>query len=252
MNPTVRLQLSVMMFIQYAIWGLWGVSLATYLLSPGMNFTGSQVGWAYNTNQIALILAPLFVGILTDRLFAIQHVLAVLHFASAGIMYYASLQTQPVGMFWALLAYSLLYFPTLALTNTISFRNMSDPVKYFPGIRVLGTIGWIAAGWTITLFLGNDQRALQASAALSVFMGIFCLFLPHTPPLPQKEGESRTTLDALGMLKDPTFAIFMLAAFAVSGASCFYYQQANPFLAQLPLPNGDGKTLGVYNTGRYR
>jgi nucleoside transporter len=250
MDSTKRFQLSVLMFLQYAVWGLWGVTLATYL--GGLGFTGSQIGWTYNTNQLALILAPLFVGVLTDRLFAIQHVMGVLHLGSAGLMYWCAQQSTPPNFFWGMFAYSLLYFPTLSLANTICFRNMSDPDKHFPGIRVLGTIGWIAAGYAVSLWLGTKQNTLYASAILSAVLGAFCFLLPHTPPVPPKPGERRSMWDALAMLKNPSFAIFMLAAFFVSAATTFYYQQANPFLSGLVLPDslqkeGAKATLGEWS-----
>lgn len=246
METGLRVKLSLMMFLQYAIWGAWVVSLASYIGATQdggiLNFTGTQVGQVYSTSAIAAILSPFFVGMVADRFFSTERCLGVLHLVGAGFLYLAA-QTG-VEQFWylfgAMLAYSICYMPTLSLTNSICFRNMDSPDREFPGIRVFGTLGWIAIGLVIglKLFGLNEVSAqpLYVAACLSVVLGLLCFFLPHTPPAHRK-GDALIFTKALSMLKDPSFAIFVFVSFLISIVLAFYYQLANPFLHAIDAPN---------------
>ena len=236
MNSSVRLKLSTMMFLQYAVWGAWFVAFATFCFDE-LGFQGVHVGWVYNTNQIAAILSPLLVGLIADKYFATERVLACLHLAGAGLLYYATKADDPSSMFWTMLVYSGLYMPTLALTNSLSFRNMKNPDKDFPSVRVLGTIGWIASGLIVGFLIGPSVGILYLASAFSLVLGLFCFFLPHTPPIQSDDAsEAPSMFRALEMFKEPSFAIFMFVSFVISVALAFYYQLGNPFLSDIDAP----------------
>ena len=246
MPTTVRLKLSVMMFLEYFIWGAWYVTMGTWLASIG--FSGEQIGLTYGTTALAAMISPFFVGMFADRFFATQRLLAVLHLAGGVALFYASTLTAFGPLYTAVLIHTLFYMPTLALTNSLSFRQMRDPGREFPPIRVLGTIGWIVAGLVVgTLGVEATGRPMQLAAAGSVLMAVFCLLLPHTPP--QTTGSVRVRdvlgLDALQLMKDRSFAVFVAGSFLVCIPLQFYYAFANPFLNAIGVTNAAGKmTMG--------
>jgi nucleoside transporter len=242
------MKLSAMMFLQYFVWGAWYVTMGTWL-GETLHFTGEQIGLAAGTTAVAAIISPFFVGMVADRFMATERILAALHVVGGAILFYASLQTTFGPFYLVLLVYTLCYMPTLALSNSLSFRQMDDPGREFPLIRVLGTIGWIVAGLVIgTLALEKTARPLQIAAAASVVLGVFCLGLPHTPPLKRSERVtvgSILGLDALKLLGERSFAVFVLGSFLVCIPLQFYYAFANLFLNELNVTNAAGKmTLG--------
>ncbi|MBI2424719.1 MAG: nucleoside permease [Candidatus Hydrogenedentes bacterium] len=263
MSTGIRIQLWVMMFLQFFVWGSWAVTLGTYLGTIG--FSDPQIGAVYSTAAWGAIVSPFFAGMVADRFFPAQIIMAVMHLIGAGFMYWAStisdpllltqpeLSTTPALFFWVLLAYSSCYMPTLALVNAISFNQMSDPGKEFPAIRVLGTLGWIAAGLTINMvlprFFGNGEEGfkiettnvpLQMAAAVSLALGVYSFFLPKTPPKSQGKKVSVRDilgLDALKLMKDPSFAIFVVSSLLICIPLAFYYNFTNPFLNELGVKN---------------
>jgi nucleoside transporter len=248
LDTGVRVRLSIMMFLQYFIWGSWFVTLGTYL-GKTLQFPGDKIGLAYGTASVAGMIAPFFVGMIADRFFATQRILAVLHLIGGGLLYWASLQTEFSVLYGVLLGYFLCYMPTLALTNSLSFANMSDPGRQFPGIRVLGTIGWIVAGVAVGAMKVEDKNVpMQIAAAASGLLGLFCLLLPHTPP--GNVGKKVSLGDVLGLgalklMKSPSFAVFVIGSFLICIPLQFYYAFTNPFLNEVEVVNAAGKmTLG--------
>jgi nucleoside transporter len=248
MQPKTRLKLSVMMFLQYFVWGAWSVTMGTWL-EQTLHFSGEQIGLAYGTTAVAAMVSPFFVGMIADRFFATERLLVILHLMGGLILLYVSFQTSFVSLYLVLLAYTLCYMPTLALTNSLSFRQMSDPGREFPAVRVLGTIGWIVAGLVVgTIGVEATAIPVRLAAAASIVFGFYCFLLPHTPP--QKSGHRVTWSDVLGLdaiklLRDSSFAIFVLGSFLICIPLQFYYTFTNPFLNELSVTNAAGKmTLG--------
>jgi nucleoside transporter len=240
MPTSTRLKLSVMMFLQYFVWGAWYVTMGTYLLRT-LQFSGQQSGLAYSTTSLAAMVSPFFVGLIADRFLATERILAVLHLVGALLLFYVS-TLGDFGVFYpVLLAYTLCYMPTLALTNSLSFHHMQDPGREFPGIRVLGTIGWIVAGFAISGF-NAEAAALQfrLAAGASALLGLFSFALPHTPP--PRVGHKVTArdilgLDALQLLNERSFLIFVIGSFLICIPLQFYYAFTNPYLTELGVTN---------------
>lgn len=254
MRTGVRIQLSIMMFLEFFVWGAWAVTMGTYL-GQGLAFSGQEIGAAYSTTAWAAIISPFFVGMIADRFFQAQHVMGLLHLLGAGLMYWATTITEPGLFFWVLLAYAICYMPTLALVNAIAFNQMTNTEKEFPLIRVLGTLGWIVAGFTIT-FLGRGwfenieatATPLRMAAAASLALGVYSFFLPATPPRAAGKAVSVRDvlgLDALVLLRKPSFAVFVLSSLLVCIPLAFYYAFANLFLNESGISDVAAKmTMG--------
>jgi len=237
-----------MMFLNYVIWGAWYVTLDTYLTAT-LKFSGTQAGAVFGTVALACMISPFFVGMIADRFFATERVLSAVHLIGAVLLYLVSRATSFGSVWWLLFAYCLCYFPTIALTNSLTLSQVKNAGNEFPLIRVFATIGWIVIG-VIVGHLGVEKTntPFLLAAGASVVMGLFCLTLPHTPP-PDK-GKPVTAravlgLDAIVMLKQPSFLICVVAALLACIPLTFYFSFTNAYLNEVGVQNAAGKmTLG--------
>ena len=258
MSPRIQIQLSVMMFIEFFIWGGWYVTMGIYLPNT-LNATDPEIALAYSSQSWGAIIAPFIIGLIADRFFNAEKILGVLHLVGAVLMYQIS-QAESFGIFYPyILGYMILYMPTLALVNSVSFNQMNDPAKQFAFVRVFGTIGWIVAGMTISYIFNWDSQEGIANGALkftflmtaiaSAILGVFSFTLPKTPPRIGKSERVRIAdiigLEALKLLKDRNFLIFFLASILICIPLAFYYQHAGQFLGEVNISNPAGKlTIG--------
>jgi len=248
MQSITKSKLSFMMFLEFFIWGGWFVTLGTFL-SNNLSASGGEIGQAFSTQSWGAIIAPLIIGLIADRYFNAEKILGVLHLIGAVLMYQLS-NVESFDMFYPfVLGYMIAYMPTLALVNSISFNQMDNPAKDFPHIRVWGTVGWIAAGWIISLgFQWDSLRNIEGGALKNTFLmvaiasavlGIFSFLLPATPPSNKKDKLASISemlgLDALDLLKDRNFIIFFLSSILICIPLAFYYQNLSPFLAELQV-----------------
>lgn len=258
MNTGISVRLSLMMFLQFFIWGGWFVTLGTFL-GNNLKATDGQIAQAFSTQSWGAIIAPFIVGLIADRFFNAERILGIIHLIGAALMYQMSATTTFEGFYPYVLGYMVLYMPTLALVNSVAFRQMSDPSKDFSRIRVWGTIGWIVAGLVISyVFFWDAPDAIASGMLKNTFMmvaiasavlGLFSFTLPATPPVVSKTEKvsigSIMGLDALKLLKDRNFLIFFLSSVLICIPLAFYYQNTNPFLADIGVANPTGKmTIG--------
>jgi nucleoside transporter len=233
MDLALRIPLSVMNFLEFAIWGAWYVVLGNYLNTLG--FSRKDIGRIYATIPIGAIIAPMFLGTIADRYIAAQQCMGALHLIGAIFLCLMAYLRTPRGFFWAALVYSLAYTPTLNLSYTIMFKNVPSSIDNFPELRVLGTIGWIVAGLSLRLLIKPGQpvnnRPLLLAAGLSVILGVYSFILPNTPPSPDAGGDI-PFIKALRMFEDPASAVFLVAVFLVSIALAFYYSFTALYLEQ--------------------
>ena len=251
MNSKIKLQLSSMMFLEFFIWGGWFVTMGTFL-SQSFSASGSQLAQAYETQSIGAIIAPFIIGLIADRYFSAQKILGFLHLSGALLLYLAGSSANFVSFYPFILLYMILYMPTLALVNSVAFRQMKDPSKEFPPIRVFGTVGWIIAGLIIG-YLGWESKELlentfYVTALASLILGLFSFSLPNTPPTADKGDYSISKilgLDALTLLKDKKYLIFFISSILICIPLAFYYQHANQFLNEIGMPKAAAvMTLG--------
>lgn len=258
MKSTVKFQLSLMMFLEFFIWGGWFVTLGTFL-GDNLKADGGEIAMAFSTQSWGAIIAPFIIGLVADRYFNAERILGVLHLLGAVLMYQMYTSADFANFYPYVLGYMIIYMPTLALVNSISFNQMKDPAKEFSLVRVFGTIGWIVAGLLISYVFLWDSPEARAEGMLkntfllvaiaSAFLGLFSFFLPKTPPTVdrnEKVGISTLLgLDALKLLKDRNFLIFFVSSILICIPLAFYYQNANPFLSEIGVDNPTGKmTIG--------
>jgi nucleoside transporter len=238
--------LSFMMFLQYYIWGSWYVTMGTYM-TVFLNSNGIQIGVAYSALAIATMISPFFIGMIADRFFAAQRVMGVLHLLGGLLLYLASKVDSNSGFYWVILLYSLVYMPTIALSNSVAFRQMSDPGRQFPVVRVFGTIGWVIAGLMIArLGIEKSPGTFHMAAIISAVLGLYSFFLPDTPPLARKAQSSAKSIvgiDAFVLFRDRPYLIFFIAAIFVCIPLSFYFGFANLFLNQAGMENAAGKMI---------
>ena len=257
MSTVIRLRLSIMMFLEFFIWGAWFVTMGSYL-TGSLGFSGADSALAYSTQSWGAIIAPFIIGLVADKYVNAERLLGVIHLIGAALMYVLADATEFGAFYPYLLLYMILYMPTLALVNAISFRQMDDPARHFGNIRVWGTVGWIVAGLAISyVFAWDSQAGLGAgllrntftmAAVASLALGVFSFTLPRTPP--QQAGAAgglreALGLDALALLRDRNFLIFFAASILICIPLAFYYQHANQFLTEIQVANAAGiQTLG--------
>ena len=258
MSTRIKIQLSFMMFLEFFIWGGWFVTLGTFL-GDNLKASGGEIAMAFSTQSWGAIIAPFIIGLIADRYFNAERILGVLHLLGAFLMYQMYSAGDFAVFYPYVLGYMIIYMPTLALVNSISFNQMKDPAKEFAFVRVFGTIGWIVAGLIISYVFLWDSAEARADGMLkntflmvaiaSALLGLFSFTLPKTPPTSIKEGNVNIStilgLDALKLLKDRNFLIFFISSILICIPLAFYYQNANPFLAEIGMENPTGKmTLG--------
>ena len=234
----LKTRFGIMMFLQYAIWGSWTTALGAHLDKLG--FSGSEISAIYGCLWLGCIIAPFIGGQIADRLFPTQLFLSIAHLLGGVLLYFTALQTEFSSMWTWMFAYCLLYAPTLALTNSICFRNLENAQVEFGKVRMWGTIGWIAVGWMVTFMRSQWQTPdwtggsdlLMFAAVASIIMGVYCLTLPKTPPVTSQKSPL-AFLEALSLLKDRNFLIFMMASFVVTTELQFYYIPTAPFLLDM-------------------
>ncbi|GAB4153127.1 MAG: hypothetical protein Tsb009_29360 [Planctomycetaceae bacterium] len=246
MDSGVRIKLSVMMFLQYAMWGAWAVSLGGYM-DETLGFSGLQIGSIYSTTAIGAMISPLLMGFIADRFLATEKMIGLLHLIGAALLGTAAVTTDFTTLYAIMFIYAICYMPTLALTNSISFANIGDPEKDFPGIRVWGTWGWIIVGWIVGFVLdvpkGTSNMPIFLAAGCSAALGLFSFTLPHTPPkgrlseeTPAPEDNTSGKLSILSLLTDVSFLVFVVSSFLICIPLSFYYGFANVFLTELDAP----------------
>ncbi|WP_316850386.1 nucleoside permease [Pedobacter agri] len=258
MNSTTRFKLSTMMFLEFFVWGAWFVTLGTFL-GNNLKATGAETGAVFSTQSWGAIIAPFIVGLIADRYFNAERILGVLHLIGALLMYQMYNATDISVFYPYVLGYMIIFMPTLALVNSVSFNQMNDPEKEFSSIRIWGTIGWIAAGLLISYFFhwdskeGTESGLLRNTFAMagivSLVLGLFSFTLPKTPPKVSSTEKIKIGdligLDALKLLKDRNFLIFFISSILICIPLAFYYQNANPFLSNIGMDNPTGKmTIG--------
>jgi nucleoside transporter len=230
----LRLNLSLMMFLQFAVWGAWFVVFVPYVLKLG--FTGAQAGLLFGNMALGAMISPMLVGLIADRYFASERLMALLHLAGAGLLYWMAQIQDPsqFPLFYAVsLAYALVYNPTLALANSITFTHIPDATRDFPGIRVLGTIGWIAANFFVGKALSQlTNQPLLLAAGLSAGLGVWSLLLPHTPPTGRR-GDALPFAKALGLFRNFSFAVFFTVSGIITIVLAFYYSFTGDFLGKV-------------------
>ena len=245
MQKQIRIKLSIFMFLQYLIWGSWYVSMASYL-SKTLQFSGEQIGLAYGAFAIGAMIAPFFVGLIADRYFASEKILAFLGIFGGLLLFLLPEMTTFGGFYPMLILYCCTYVPTLALGNSVSLHHLENPKRDFPLVKTLSAVGWIAAGLMLSFVFHGELSAIQfyVAGTISILFGLFSLTLPHTPPM--KTGKDVSLgeilgLDALALLKKPSFAIFIACMFLICIPLYFYFVNMNLYVTELGWTNSAAK-----------
>lgn len=250
MKAKTQFQLSFMMFLEFFIWGGWFVTLGAFL-GNNLNASGAETAMAYSTQSWGAIIAPFIIGLIADRFFNAEKILGALHLIGAILMYQMAQVTEFDVFYPYVLGYMIAYMPTLALVNSVSFNQMNNPAKQFPLVRVFGTVGWILAGWIISLVFKWDSienigqgmlsNTFTMVAIASAILGIFSFTLPKTPPQINKDEKITLSdilgLDALKLLKDRNFLLFFVSSVLICIPLAFYYQNISLFLTENNLEN---------------
>jgi len=253
MTAGIRVKLSLMMFLEFFIWGAWFVTMVTYLMH-NLHATATQNANAYLTQAIGAILAPFIIGLIADKYISAQKILGILHLVGAVLMYRITQAGDFQQFYPIILVYMIIYMPTIALANSVAFKQLSNPNKQFPFIRVFGTAGWMIAGVIIALLDWEHKGTLvltfQMTAIASLILGLFSFFLPDTPPA--KKGQKVSLgeimgIEAIGLLKRKSFLVFFLASVAICIPLAFYYNFTNGFLNEV----GMKKAAGVQSLGQF-
>jgi nucleoside transporter len=274
MNKNHRL--GAMMFLQYALWGAWLPVTARYLSASvaegGLGFTGSQIGMTLGlAGSIGAVMAPFIAGQIADRYFSTERILAFLVTAGGVVKWITSYQTEYSAWLVLSIIYSVLYMPTLALSNSITFSHIDDQENDFPKIRIWGTIGWIVASWVFPMIwlqtnlnfqwmppfiVGAEVSnvtsrladALKFSGLISITYGAFCFLLPHTPP--KKDAMEKLAFKkAFKLFRFSSFTTLVIASLAVSVIHQIYFLQTGPFLSHLGILDsqiGPAMTIGQF------
>jgi nucleoside transporter len=244
MLNSIKVRLGIMMFVNYIVWGAWYVTISTYLTAT-LGFTGTQAGAVFGTVSIASMISPFFIGLVADRLFATEKVMAVLYGLCAIIMYFVTKATTFPEIYGLMLAFCLCYFPTVALTNSIGFQLVKDPGKEFPVIRLMGTFGWIFIN-NIVGYMKWETTTGQfwATIVAAVVMVVISLtLLPHMPPKGKGTAFSARTalgLDALVIMKNKAYFFFAVASVLACIPLTFYYSFTNTYLNEVHVVNAAG------------
>ncbi|MFT3949746.1 MAG: MFS transporter [Agriterribacter sp.] len=237
MQTQLKIKLGFFMFLQYFVWGTWYVSMATYL-SRTLHFGGEQIGLAYGAFAIGAMISPFFIGLIADRYFPSEKILAFLAFAGGILLFVLSKLTTFSSFYPVLIIYCTTYVPTLALGTSLSLHHLRDPKRDLPPVKALTAVGWMASAVTVSIIFEAEQSAtqFQIAAVMSVFLGLFSLTLPHTPP--RKTGKDVRIaeilgLDALALLKKPSFAVFIVCMFLICIPLYFYFVNMNLYVTEL-------------------
>jgi len=244
MKASVAIRLSAMMFLNYFVWGAWYTTIGTWLTAT-LKFSGTEAGAIFGTTALASMISPFFVGLIADRYFRTERVLSALHAIGAVLLYFVAHATTFGAVYALMLLYCICFFPTIPLTNSLALRHLTNAGNQFPLVRVFATIGWICISLLIG-FLAVERSPSQflIAAGLSVAMSLFCLTLPETPPAARGSKASWRSIvgvDALVMLRDRSYLVFLIASVLFCIPLTFYFSFTNAFLNDVGVANAAGK-----------
>ncbi|MCU0448956.1 MAG: MFS transporter [Bernardetiaceae bacterium] len=243
MQLSTRVQLSVMMFLQFCVWGAWYGQMSKYLFTQ-LKATGDQVGSAYAAFSVAMIVSPFFIGMVADRFFAAQKVLGALNLLGAALLFWLTQIKDAEMFYWVMLAYCLSFAPCISLTSSIALRQMQNPEQDFPAIRVLGTVAWIVITNIVGFWgVGDQVTIFQLAMAVAVVLGLYSFFLPDTPPTATGATSFAQIIgaDAFKLFRDRSFVVFFIASILICIPLSFYYAMANPSLTDAGMQNVENK-----------